>query len=99
MGKFVQIIELKSSKFDEISKLEDEWRAATEGKRTTQRATVAEDRENPGRYFIIVEFASYDEAQKNNALRETSDFAKKLFALADEPPTFYNLDVVREDER
>ena len=29
---FVQIIECRTRKFDEIQRLEDEWRAATEGK-------------------------------------------------------------------
>ena len=39
---FVQIIECRTSEFDKIQQLEEEWRAATEGKRTLRRSIVAE---------------------------------------------------------
>ena len=46
---FVQIIEGRTSEFDKIQQLEDEWRAATEGKRTLRRSIVARDRTDPDR--------------------------------------------------
>jgi quinol monooxygenase YgiN len=94
--KFVQIIEMKTSKIDEIRKLGEAYDAATEGTRTSGHTLICEDRDKPGRYFVIIEFASREEAQKNDALPETQDFAQKQAALLDGPPTFYNLDVIQE---
>ena len=44
---FVQIIECRTNEFDKILELEEEWRAATEGKRTLRRSLVARDRYGP----------------------------------------------------
>ena len=98
MAKFVQIIEYQSSKFDEMQKLSDEWRAATEGKRSVGRVTVCADRDRPGTYLTIAEFPSYEDAMKNNDLPETGAFAGRMQALADGPPSFRNLDVERIEE-
>jgi quinol monooxygenase YgiN len=94
--KFVQIIEMKTKKIDEIQKLADEYDQATEGRATDTRALVCKDRDNADRYFVIVEFPSWEDAQKNNDLPETQEFAQKQMALVDGPPTFYNLDVIDE---
>ena len=98
MAKFVQIIEYQTSKFEEMQKLTDEYRAATEGKRTVGRVVVGADRDRPGTYVTIAEFPSYEEAMKNNDLPETSDFSGRMAALADGPPSFRNLDVERVEE-
>ena len=98
MAKFVQIIEYQSSKFDEMQKLSDEWRAATEGKRSVGRVTVCADRDRPGTYLTIAEFPSYEDAMKNKDLPETGEFAGRMQALADGPPSFRNLDVERIEE-
>jgi quinol monooxygenase YgiN len=90
---FVQIIEVKTSNIDQIQKLDKEWQAATEGKRTATRALVTQDRDNPGTYLIIVEFPSYEAAQANNDLPETASFAGQIAGLA-ESQSFRNLDVV-----
>ncbi len=95
---FVQIVEFKTNKIDELRKNADDFRAATEGKRTVARVTIAADRDNPGRHFIIAEFPSYEEAMKNSELPETQEFAKKQQALAEGPRTFYNLDVIEVRE-
>jgi quinol monooxygenase YgiN len=93
---FVQIIEIKSTKIDQIQQLDKEWQAATEGKRTATRALVTKDRDRPDTYLVIVEFPSYEAAQANNALPETAAFAEKINALADSQ-TFLNLDVMDEN--
>jgi hypothetical protein len=90
--KFVQIIEYQTSKFDEMQKLNDEWLAATEGKRSAARAIDCSDRDQPNTYMTIVEFPSYEEAMKNNDLPETQAMAAKMQALCDGPATFRNLD-------
>jgi quinol monooxygenase YgiN len=98
MAGFVQIIQYKTSKFDEMVKLVDKFREQTAGKRTTSRAMVAKDRDNPGQYLTIVEFPSYEAAMKNNELPETQALSEQMMQLADGPPTFYNLDLVRVEE-
>lgn len=94
---FVQIIELVTTRPDEVDELVDEWRTATAGRRTAQRATLTRDRERPDTYVQIVEFASYDDAMANSQLPETAQFAGKLAQLCDGPLTFRNLDVVHVD--
>jgi quinol monooxygenase YgiN len=98
MAKFVQIIEFESDKIDETLALDQEYLAATEGKRTAGHALTCADRDNSGRYFVIVEFPSYEAAQKSNEMPETQEFAEKQMKLAKGAPKFYNLDVIDESE-
>jgi len=93
---FVQIIEMRSSKFAELQELGDEWERAPEAKRTVRRRVLCEDRDNPGRHFNIVFFDSYASAMENSALAETTDLSAKMEALLDAPPIFVNLDVLEE---
>ena len=74
---FVQIIECRTSEFDKIQRLEDEWRAATEGKRTLRRSIVARDRTDPDRHLIFAFFDSYEAAMENSNLPETSEFQRE----------------------
>lgn len=96
--EFIQIIELTTSKLDEVQALMDEWVTATEGKRQVHRATLTADRERPGTYVQIVRFPSYEAAMANSDLPETGHFAERLVKLCDAPPVFRNLDVRRDDE-
>ena len=95
---FVQIIEYHTSKQDEVRKVDEEWIAATEGKRSAGRAMNCQDRNDPTRYFQIVEFPSYEAAMKNSELPETAAMAEKMGALCDGPPIFYDLDLMTLDE-
>ncbi len=92
---FVQIIEYRTSKFDEMRKLGDEWEAAATDT-TARHRVLCQDRDNPERYFNMVFFDSYDEAMKNSNSPTTQEFSQKMMALADGQPTFYNLDVVED---
>ncbi len=94
---FIQIIEFRTSKIDEMEAVASEWEQATEGKRKAGRRVLCQDRDNPGRYFNIVFFDSYEEAMENSRMPETDTFSRKMMGFADGPPTFYNLDV--EDDR
>jgi hypothetical protein len=96
MSSFVQIMQLQTSKIDEIRASVDEWQKATEGKRTVGRSAVCRDRDNPGHYSIIVFFDSYEDAVKNSALPETDALSKKTAALSNGPLTFVNLDIIEE---
>src|ERR1700733_6636939 len=91
---FVQIIEYRTSKAAEMQAVADEWEKATEGKRKAGRRVLCQDRDNPGRYFTVVFFDSYEAAMENSALPEPDSLSKKMMNFADGPPTFYNLDVV-----
>jgi quinol monooxygenase YgiN len=96
--KFVQIIEFKTSRYDEINQVMDEWMAASEGNRTPTHEISGRDRDQPNTYLQIVEFPSYEEAMKNNDRPETAAFAQRMADLCDGPAIFRNLDVVREEE-
>ena len=95
--KFVQIIEYKTSRIDEVDKLTDEYLKNTEGKRATGRAMRTKDRDNQGTHLEIVEFGSYEDAMRNNDLPETQEFARKMMEICDGEPIFRNLEVERED--
>jgi quinol monooxygenase YgiN len=94
--KFLQTIEYRTTRIDEVEKLLDQFKAATEGTRTTERAVVGRDRERPDTYVTVVEFPSYEDAMRNNELPETAHFAEQMAKLCDDV-TFTNLDVIRED--
>jgi hypothetical protein len=93
---FIQIIESRTKKFDEIQALSEEFFKATEGRRTVQRSIITRDHNDPERYLIIVFFDSYESAMENSNLPETAAFAEKQMALLEGPPTFFDLDVIEE---
>ncbi len=95
---FIQIIEIETTRPDEVEALVSEWRAQTEGRRTAQRGTFAKDRDGPNTYVQIVEFPSYEAAMANSELPETTTLSAKLRELCDRPPVFRNLDVERVEE-
>ena len=93
---FVQVIDFYTDNIEAGNQLVDEYRERTRDKRTAKGGLLTADRDNPGHYVNLVYFDSYDEAMKNSQLPETQELAGKLAALAKEPPTFMNLDVIRE---
>jgi hypothetical protein len=93
---FVQIIDFRTSKFDELKQVGDEWEAAAGSESKARRRVMCQDRDNPGRYVNIVFFDSYEEAMENSNLPVTQEFSQKMMALAEGSPSFYNLDVVEE---
>jgi hypothetical protein len=95
---FVQIIEFRTSKEDEMRQLGNDWETNAGDSTTATRRVLCQDRDNPGRYFNLVFFDSYESAMENSNNPVTQDFAQKMMALGDGPPTFYNLDVVEARE-
>jgi hypothetical protein len=101
MAGFVQIIEYRTSKPDEITALAEEFRTKREAEdngSAPMRGLACADRDEPGRYFMIVEFNSYEEAMENSGRADTSEFAEKMAALSDGPAKYYNLDLVEAME-
>lgn len=94
---FVQIIDCKTSRIDELNRLMDEWVEQTQGKRTATHSIVGADRSDASHIVEIVEFPSYDVAVRNSQLPETDRIFREMVALCDEMPSFTDLDVVRED--
>jgi quinol monooxygenase YgiN len=96
--KFVQLIEFKTSDIDAFNRTLDEWLAKTRGIRTASRGMQGRDRDNEGTFINIVEFPSYEAAMENSNRPETAEFAAQLAKLCEGPPTFRNLDVIREED-
>ncbi|WP_369171764.1 ester cyclase [Streptomyces sp. R28] len=95
---FVQLIDCRTSRFDEMNRLMDRWVEQTKGKRTATHDIIGKDRSDSSHFIEIVEFASYDEAMRNSNLPETDRIFQEMVALCDETPTFTDLDVVRDEQ-
>jgi predicted ester cyclase len=94
---FVQIIDCRTSRFDDMNQLMDTWVEQTRGKRTATHAVVGKDHSDASHFIEIVEFPSYEEAMRNSGLPETDKIFREMVALCDGMPTFTDLDVVRDD--
>lgn len=93
MAGFVQIMEIETSRIEEVEALSKKMQEERGDALLASRATVTQDRDRAGRYFIIVEFDSYEQAMKNSNDPVTGKYAQQMGALLDGPPRFYNLDV------
>jgi hypothetical protein len=99
MAGFVQIIEYRTSKPDEIKALMEDYSAKREAEGDGPmpiRSLSCADRDESGRYFAIVEFASYEDAMTNSGRADTTEFSNRMMELCDGPGTFYNLDLLEE---
>jgi len=97
MSKFVQIVEIQTSRIDELRALGDEFETSSDA--TVTRTIACSDRDKPDTYLLIAEFPSWQAAQANDALEVTQRVAEQVAKLAEAPPTFRNLDVVDEFQR
>ena len=93
MTKFVQIIEVTTSRIDEIRELSEQYRAERGDTAGPTRSLFTADRDRPNTYVNIVEFDSYEEAMANSEDPRTAAFAQKMSEFVDAPPVFRNLDV------
>lgn len=91
MTGFVQIIEFKTSRYNEIRAMVDEVR---DQPGLAQGGMIAEDRDRPGTYFNIVEFESFESAMENSNSPETQEFAARMAELCDGPAKFTNLNLL-----
>lgn len=94
MAGFVQFIEFTSSRIDDIRALSERMRAELGDALAARRSLVLEDRDRPGRYVIVVEFDSYDEAMANSASPAISSFAQEMSSMVDGAVEFRNLNLV-----
>jgi hypothetical protein len=94
---FIQLIDCRTSKIDEVTALDEEWKKATEGQRTVRRSIITRDRNDPDRHVIIVFFDDYESAMVNSNLPATGEFARKQMELLDGPMSFVDLDVLVDE--
>src|SRR5882757_3251016 len=94
--QLVQILEFRTSNIDKIRALDDEWRQATDGKRTLRRSLLCQDRNDKGRYLVFAFFDSPESANVNSELPETAAFANQVNAIVDAPLQFQDLDVIED---
>ncbi|MEV6191784.1 ester cyclase [Streptomyces sp. NPDC051920] len=95
---FMQLIDCRTSRFDEMNRLMDTWVEKTKGKRTATHSVIGKDRSDASHFVEIVEFPSYEDAMRNSKLAETDTIFKEMVALCDGMPTFTDLDVVRDEQ-
>ncbi|MGA4864420.1 ester cyclase [Streptomyces lavendulocolor] len=95
---FVQIIDCKTDRVEEMNRLLDSWAEATRGRRTATHAMMGRDRSDSSHVLEIVEFPSYEEAMENSRLPETDRIFREMTALCDGEPTFTDLDVLRDEQ-
>ncbi len=98
MAGFVQIIESKTSRAEEMMAFAREWRSS-HPEMGPSRVMACLDRDRPGTVVSIVEFDSYDAAMRNSQDPETDRFSRQLAEFCDEPPTFRNLDLAYQEVR
>ena len=92
MSGFVQIVEFHTSRIDELRTLAEEMNPQSGG--PMLRRTVTADRDRRGHYFTILQFDSYESAMEASTSPQVSEFAARMAALCDAPPTFHNLEVI-----
>lgn len=95
---FVQILDCKTDRVSELNDLMDSWVEQTQGRRTATHATVGTDRADASHVVEIVEFPSYEEAMRNSSLPETDRIFREMVALCEEPPSFTDLDIIRDEQ-
>src|SRR5260221_12180483 len=94
--EFIQVLEIRTANIDEIRTMDDEWRAATEGKRTLRRSILCQDRNDKNRYLVFAFFDSSESAAVNSELPETAAFANRVNAIVDAPLQFQDLDGIED---
>ena len=94
-GAFVQIIEFRTRRIDEVEAMMDRWADAIGARRTARWGVLSADRESPDTFIEVVEFPNYEQAMANSQDPVTAEFAAELAKLTDAQPAYRNLDVRR----
>ena len=94
--KFLQIMEFQGSPEDAEKALQHYIEKA-DGRSYARKATICVDRDNSGKVIQLIEFDSWEEAQKNNELEITEEDNQETEETFGDI-TFRNLDVFGEYE-
>ncbi|MGA9101241.1 hypothetical protein [Aeromicrobium sp.] len=90
---FIQVIQAKTTKQDEVRALMQEWDTTTESDDSGYLGStngITDD----GTFIGVVRFESKEKAMANSARPETDAMAQRMAELMDGPPTFYDCDDV-----
>jgi quinol monooxygenase YgiN len=93
MAGFIQLIEYETNDVEAVEKAVQKFRDEHPDVMTFTTSRVAEDRDKPGTYISIVEFASYEEAMKQSGHPALSEFMQSVGPELMTNPRFRNLDV------
>jgi Protein of unknown function (DUF1059) len=93
LGAFVQLIEFRTSRIDEVDATTEQWAEAIGAARSARWEITGADRDQANTYVQIVQFPSHEAAMANSGHKATGEFADRLHKLCDGEPTFRNLDV------
>ena len=89
---FIQVIQSKSSRRDEVRELMQEWGEMTDAGSGFLGATYGFTDDDD--FLGVVRFESKEKAMANSARPETDAMSKRMAELMDGPPTFYDCDDV-----
>lgn len=95
---FIQLVEARTDKLDEIRALSSAYDDEPGGRGTLRRSIVTRDRNDSRRFVVVAFFDSYESAMENSNRPETQEFAQKLMGLVDGPVTFHDLDVEEDND-
>jgi heme-degrading monooxygenase HmoA len=90
---FIQIVEYETDRADEIAATMNERPPRPEDTPGFRRIAFTQDRDNPKRFLIIIEFDTYETAMQNSNKPETDAMAKQLGEMVTKGPIYHNLDV------
>ena len=89
--RFVQTIAVNAADPEALAALMTEWHEAEHGTAPGyQGSRLLADRDHPGRYLMVIDFASAEEAERNNDRPETAQWGAKLTELISSEPLFGN---------
>ncbi len=92
-GAFLQLLEYRTDRPDEMHRILAAWLDAIGAERTSRWYLTTADRDRPGRYVQIVEFPSHAAAMANSSHPATATFAEQLRGICEGDLVFRNLDV------
>jgi quinol monooxygenase YgiN len=97
---FTQTIEVQAPDGSALAEHLAAWHSEQHGVAPGYRGyRLLADRDRPGRFTILVDFTSADEAKANDARPETAAWAARLSELTTATPSFANWDGVAESGR
>ena len=95
--RFTQVIEFKTDRIDDFYTAFDAVIAKTDGTVPHGATLVQQDRTAASMYLLTVEFETHELTMANTRRPEAEEFAASLFRLCDAPPTFHDLNVLRDE--
>lgn len=90
--RFIQTIEFQGTQ-ERFEELLEQYRAGMAGDSLAKRATLCRDRDRPDTLVELVEFDSWDDAERNNQHPVTQRFAQDASDIFGDA-VFRNLDVI-----